>query len=130
MDCPRCGRRPGGDCRLPAHPEAGGFPLALRGVETMDSPVRMVCGGCLRSVEVVPANGNAGGNPCPYCGEPIESGEGDREPGTRMTRVAADVAEARPGRSGAMPDWASTWSQGSFGSLGRFQLRERLGDGG
>ena len=95
----------------------------------MDLPVRMVCGGCLRSVEVVPANGNAGGNPCPYCGEPIESREDDRDPGMRMTRVAADVAEARPGRSGAMPDWASTWSLGSFGSLGRFQLRERLGDG-
>ena len=26
--------------------------------------------------------------------------------------------------------WAATWSRGSLGVLGRFQLRERLGDGG
>jgi hypothetical protein len=29
-----------------------------------------------------------------------------------------------------IPDWKQTWSRGSLGSLGRFQLRERLGDGG
>jgi serine/threonine protein kinase len=28
------------------------------------------------------------------------------------------------------PEWAETWSRGTLGSLGRFQLRERLGDGG
>src|SRR5262249_29223126 len=27
-------------------------------------------------------------------------------------------------------DWVKTWAQGTLGSLGRFQLRERLGDGG
>jgi len=27
-------------------------------------------------------------------------------------------------------DWAKTWDRGSLGSLGRFQLRERLGEGG
>ena len=27
-------------------------------------------------------------------------------------------------------DWVKTWTRGSLGSLGRFQLRERLGDGG
>ena len=27
-------------------------------------------------------------------------------------------------------DWAKNWARGSLGSLGRFQLRERLGDGG
>jgi serine/threonine protein kinase len=27
-------------------------------------------------------------------------------------------------------DWVQTWARGSLGSLGRFQLRERLGDGG
>jgi serine/threonine protein kinase len=27
-------------------------------------------------------------------------------------------------------DWLKTWTRGSLGSLGRFQLRERLGDGG
>jgi serine/threonine protein kinase len=27
-------------------------------------------------------------------------------------------------------DWVQTWARGSLGTLGRFQLRERLGDGG
>ena len=38
----------------------------------------------------------------------------------------------KPGRcrTGSVADWTQTWSQGSLGSLGRFQLRERLGDGG
>jgi serine/threonine protein kinase len=27
-------------------------------------------------------------------------------------------------------DWATAWAQGTLGTLGRFQLRERLGDGG
>jgi serine/threonine protein kinase len=27
-------------------------------------------------------------------------------------------------------DWATAWTRGTLGSLGRFQLRERLGDGG
>jgi hypothetical protein len=27
-------------------------------------------------------------------------------------------------------DWVKTWTRGSLGSVGRFQLRERLGDGG
>jgi len=27
-------------------------------------------------------------------------------------------------------DWVKTWEQGSLGTLGRFQLRERMGDGG
>jgi len=31
---------------------------------------------------------------------------------------------------GEASDWAKTWTRGSLGSLGRFQLRERLGDGG
>ena len=35
-----------------------------------------------------------------------------------------------PARRSPADDWAETWSRGSFGSLGRFQLRERLGDGG
>jgi serine/threonine protein kinase len=31
---------------------------------------------------------------------------------------------------GEASDWVTTWTRGSLGSLGRFQLRERLGDGG
>ena len=59
---------------------------------------------------------------------------GDREPAERAgdavgraARVAAgqcagSVAEARP--------WSEVWVKGSHGMLGRFQLRELLGDGG
>ena len=36
--------------------------------------------------------------------------------------AAADIGETS--------DWVKTWERGSLGSLGRFQLRERLGDGG
>ena len=96
----------------------------------METPVRMVCGGCLRSVEVVPTSGSESRNRCPYCGEPIESKEVERDPGTRISQVARQTAEVRQGRTGSVADWTQTWSKGSLGSLGRFQLRERLGDGG
>jgi serine/threonine protein kinase len=33
-------------------------------------------------------------------------------------------------RIGETVDWAKNWARGSLGSLARFQLRERLGDGG
>ena len=96
----------------------------------MDTPIRMVCGGCLRSVEVVPSSGSENGDRCPYCGEPIESKEVEHELDTRINQVARQAAEARPCQTGSVADWTQTWSQGSLGSLGRFQLRERLGDGG
>jgi serine/threonine protein kinase len=35
-----------------------------------------------------------------------------------------------PPELGQTIDWVKTWTRGSLGSLGRFQLRERLGDGG
>ncbi len=41
-----------------------------------------------------------------------------RPPTTATTKVAETI------------DWVKTWEQGSLGCLGRFQLRERLGDGG
>src|SRR5262249_8109367 len=46
------------------------------------------------------------------------------------TQVVREGGNGEPSRVGSVPDWARTWSQGSLGSLGRFQLRERLGDGG
>src|SRR5262249_28721589 len=35
-----------------------------------------------------------------------------------------------PARIGARVEWINNWARGSLGTLGRFQLRERLGDGG
>lgn len=93
----------------------------------MDAPVRMVCSGCLRSVEV-DDSGSAGDTRCPHCGEPIASK--DVDPGARMTQVVRERLKVEPSRLESIPGWEQTWSQGSLGSLGRFQLRERLGDGG
>lgn len=95
----------------------------------MISPVRMVCGDCLRSVEV-PHDGGAiapGMGTCPFCGGTIDSLLS--EPGTRTGNFAGpQAADANPEGSSRL--WSETWIRGSLGTLGRFQLREMLGDGG
>jgi eukaryotic-like serine/threonine-protein kinase len=96
----------------------------------MGSPIRMVCGGCLRSVEVVPGDESEGSNSCPYCGGLIDSAVVESEPMTRFTAGRGQSDEAEVRSSETTSDWAGTWSKGSLGSLGRFHLRERLGDGG
>ena len=49
---------------------------------------------------------------------------------TGMTQGLEGMLEAEPSASDSSLGWTETWSRGSLGSLGRFQLRERLGDGG
>jgi eukaryotic-like serine/threonine-protein kinase len=96
----------------------------------MKASVRMVCGGCLRSVEMSFATAESGANRCPYCGGIIDSHSSQiRSPSedvdnSTMTTIPA-VTDV-----GQTIDWVKTWERGSLGSLGRFQLRERLGDGG
>src|SRR5581483_6088612 len=92
--------------------------------------VRVVCDGCLRSVEIASAGSDSGDSRCPYCGRPLESRasrlgpiESETEdspgpPGSQLTEAAEPI------------NWFATWERGTLGSLGRFQLRERLGDGG
>ena len=92
----------------------------------MSAPVRMVCGGCLRSVEASPGLAGETSNLCPYCGRDIDSQQNNAETQTGMTQGL----EAEPSASDSSLGWTETWSRGSLGSLGRFQLRERLGDGG
>ncbi len=96
----------------------------------MSAPVRMVCGGCLRSVEVAPGPSGETPNTCPYCGRDIDSGEANTDIHAGITEVHEGMLEAELSASDSAPGWTGTWSRGSFGSLGRFQLRERLGDGG
>ena len=103
----------------------------------MSAPVRMVCGGCLRSVEVSPGLAGETSNLCPYCGreidsqqDDIDSQQDDIETQTRMTQGLEGMLEAEPSASDSSLGWTETWSRGSLGSLGRFQLRERLGEGG
>lgn len=90
----------------------------------MGPPVRVVCRGCLRSVEGGGAGASAIGD-CPYCGQPVDS---------RMEEEQPTVDAGSPLDSGAegtdATDWEAMWSRGSLGGLGRFQLRERLGGGG
>jgi eukaryotic-like serine/threonine-protein kinase len=94
----------------------------------MKASIRMVCGACLRSVEVDSGSTPTSANQCPYCGGVVDS-----QPSQADTGEAAETASST--RPPALEieqtiDWAETWVRGSLGSLGRFQLRERLGDGG
>src|SRR5262245_18518733 len=96
----------------------------------MGALVRMVCGGCLRSVELATGEGVGDENRCPYCGEPIDSGLVDSEPRSQVMQSPESPIEEELYDPERTSDWAEKWSKGTLGSLGRFQLRERLGDGG
>src|SRR5262249_43904343 len=91
-------------------------------------------GGCLRSIEVGMASGRDGTNRCPNCGGPIDSQVVEPEPEPASGTNPKNVFRGKPSDgtrdSETNADWKRTWSRGSLGSLGRFQLRERLGDGG
>ena len=47
-----------------------------------------------------------------------------------LGRAGESTPVAERTEHGESIDWAKTWDRGSLGSLGRFQLRERLGEGG
>lgn len=92
----------------------------------MKAPVRMVCGDCLRSVELVPDSNGRVPAVCPVCGGTIDSRlSGLDTPTSKFTMSPA--AESQPTQE---LGWNETWRQGSLGTMGRFQLRELLGDGG
>jgi tRNA A-37 threonylcarbamoyl transferase component Bud32 len=94
----------------------------------MKSTIRMVCGECLRSLEI-PFD-EAGLLPtvstCPHCGGAIESGLSDL--GTQSSDRPDSLIGNALGKESKL--WSETWVKGSLGTLGRFQLRELLGDGG
>jgi serine/threonine protein kinase len=84
----------------------------------------------LRSVEVSPDDQEGASNVCPFCGGPIDSRVDTIQPQTEVTKIPEEMLQARAREADTSSDWTGTWSRGSLGSLGRFQLRERLGDGG
>jgi eukaryotic-like serine/threonine-protein kinase len=96
----------------------------------MSPSVRMVCRGCLRSVDVQGDALEPAATLCPYCGGPIDSQASPLESsGMSLGGGAIDCGPERTEHCESI-DWAKTWDRGSLGSLGRFQLRERLGEGG
>ena len=102
----------------------------------MNPLARVVCSSCLRSVEVsAEANGLMAG-PCPHCGgriDSIPSPPGDSsttDPSRDDGGTVTHEPSSGPTAAAEASDWVKTWTRGSLGSLGRFQLRERLGDGG
>jgi serine/threonine protein kinase len=96
----------------------------------MKALVRMVCGGCLRSVEMSFVEGESAANLCPYCGGLVDSRSSQMQSPSDDGETST-VTTLPPGPAiGETIDWVKTWERGSLGSLGRFHLRERLGDGG
>ena len=96
----------------------------------MKASVRMFCGGCLRSVEIISDGTESSANRCPYCGDLIDSHSSES-----LSPGEDDEASTMPTpppttNVGETIDWVKTWEQGRSARLGRFQLRERLGDGG
>jgi eukaryotic-like serine/threonine-protein kinase len=96
----------------------------------MNASVRMVCGGCLRSVEVSSGTAENGTNRCPFCGGLIDSHSSQIQSPGEDGEVSTVTSPPALTDVGQTIDWVKTWERGSLGSLGRFQLRERLGDGG
>ncbi len=96
----------------------------------MRPPIRVVCEGCLRSVELGSDSSPEPALPCPYCGRLVDSQLGPVTSEQPETRVRTRPADSDTTDATETIDWATAWTRGTLGSLGRFQLRERLGDGG
>jgi serine/threonine protein kinase len=96
----------------------------------MNAPIRVVCEGCLRSVEIDLDRVTTADAACPFCGRRIDSVTGEVGPSDAETRVAGGRPSSETTDAPETIDWTAAWTRGNLGSLGRFQLRERLGDGG
>lgn len=96
----------------------------------MSSQLRVICDGCLRSIDLESDVGSELSSACPHCGRPVDGRGSGSDPGLEATcdHDNSATSESDPGRE--VIDWTTAWSRGSLGCLGRFQLRERLGDGG
>lgn len=92
----------------------------------MKPPVRLVCGDCLRSVELVPDAAGRLPGCCPVCGGTIDSRLSEMETPTGDFTLPIPSDSEKTASTG----WGATWAKGSLGIVGRFQLREVLGDGG
>ena len=96
----------------------------------MGPMVRVVCEGCLRSVEIPTEGTDSAESRCPYCGRALDN------PSSRSRSSGADPEAPKSANESPSTevhetiDWFHAWARGNLGSLGRFQVRERVGDGG
>ncbi len=98
----------------------------------MKPPVRLVCTNCWQSVDLTLEGSLNLPLLCPICGGRIEYPPGTLDsltseatrPLLETTQPLSPVISPRETAS-----WIETWSKGSLGTIGRFQLRELLGDG-
>lgn len=89
-------------------------------------PVRMVCGECLRSLDLAPDELGRLPKSCPICGGTINSRRSSSE--TSNTNFTVPLGDDPIRLSDSF--WSETWAKGTLGTIGRFQIREKLGDGG
>ena len=90
----------------------------------MGPPVRTVCVACLQSLEVPSGDGLDGPSSCPYCGQAVGSlGVGSDTPTT------GDGFAPPPDSEAPTPKVAAI-AREMPGRIGRFVLREPLGEGG
>src|SRR5688572_23341808 len=98
--------------------------MAAARESVMQPAARMVCRACLQSVEVHGEGPADASGPCPFCGSPIDSRTDE------ALTVTKDRSPAAVGPGGGGSSWAERWNKGTMGTVGRFQLRELLGNGG
>src|SRR5262249_39129503 len=78
----------------------------------MNSPMRVVCSGCLRSIEVGSENGPVEENACPFCGYRIDSGASETASSEAQTRVPSHPRESETTDGHPTIDWADAWTRG------------------
>lgn len=94
----------------------------------MAQQIRLLCLNCLKSVETsIEVGGQVTPAHCPYCkgilgNYPFEetAEQGSEDAPTFEINLEPDSATS----------WSKVWQEGTIGKLGRFQLREILGEGG
>ncbi len=97
----------------------------IRG-DAMLPAVRMVCGECLRSIELAPDVLGRMPTSCPVCGGTVDSRRSSFDTPDSNFTVPMGNDPVTPGEN----HWRETFAKGTLGTIGRFQLRELLGDGG
>lgn len=93
----------------------------------MKPSVRVVCDGCLQSVELAPDGAGRWPSLCPICGGTIDSQFSDLS--TPRTRLETPSPVPEMPEEGTT-DWTEVWRKGTLGTFHRFQIREELGSGG